>query len=853
MSDLGFIDVKSADDDATNPRKIAQLQSLSSGTTQFTDHFGSNDLYDNFAFSLGTPSNLAMRLSWYDTNTVFFKIFDQNGDLVKAAWSRDLRDTSNDPGRDFGNTSMKISEQLQAGTYTLQVMGMTDSDYQFRFSNSPITQTPSTPVTSPVTPPTTTPTPIPVTPAADSDGTLATAYPLNSLTVGDDTSVTTKIGGGDDNDYYKFSLDAPSNFAARLSYASTNPLLHIYQADGTEITNAGDPNTPPPADSVTIYPYSTKFTANLVAGEYYARVDANNSTGTDYGLRLSNTPITTQTPTTPVTTPPTTTPVTPPTTTPVPVTPTPVDTTSPKLVDLLPSNGAMNTNVDTNIYVTFNEPVKAGQGNIEIYNLTMDTSKPGRIINVNDTTQVTFLSTNQMQIHPTKVLTGGSKIEIRLYPGVVKDIAGNSYASESQFSFTTDGLNPLQSYATAAVTNPELVTNPDKYIQYTDLVNTGTIPQDAIYASNNVAAPVTDEEYVRNTLMNFGRTNITPYDMNYWLGVLKTEGGQGEKFRARFVKEFEEYSADKDTISSPEAKQDAVMAKNKTTTAGDEIKATLTKAVNTANEIKTTVEAIPIYKTVKTAQEIKDTFKAIYGDVTNIGGAATLLFQELDGLKGVITTVQKQLTVPISGMSENFLGIDQKYVEPANYSNRSFVKTTIDEVTSKNSLLAFSLGLEQVVSVIDAANTVKDGVNAAIKSAFTKILDGKQIANDALEAGFLKVTKALNDVSFLLNLSDGKVKYLTESVVKLASKNFLKTDDYVDQAFNEYDYSKLPATNHNRAITDDFQYLTEGFTTLFNNYINDAYSNNNHTITASTPLTANQLYNQPLYTTKNQP
>jgi len=281
----------------------------------------------------------------------------------------------------------------------------------------------STPTTVNTTP--TTPAPVPVTPApipaADNDGTVATAQQLNSLVVGTTPNTTPfrldSIGGGDNNDFYKFRLEADSNFAARLSYASTNPLLKIYQKDGITPISAVLSSEPDTQSSNFPSTNTQKITANLAAGDYYVQVAANGSTGTDYGLRLSNTPITTQTPSTPVTPP-----VTPPTTT-------PVDTTLPILSSNFPANTAKDVAKDTNIVLTFSEPVKAGTGNIDIYNLTtMGISEPGRKIDVNDTTQVIFSGDNKMEIRPTKAFTGGSQLLIKLHQGLVKDMAGNALA-----------------------------------------------------------------------------------------------------------------------------------------------------------------------------------------------------------------------------------------------------------------------------------------------------------------------------------------------------------------------------------------------------------------------------------------
>jgi uncharacterized delta-60 repeat protein len=102
------------------------------------------------------------------------------------------------------------------------------------------------------------------------------------------------------------------------------------------------------------------------------------------------------------------------------------DHTAPTLSAVTPTDNASAVAVDSNIVITFSEVVQAGTGNIVITNGNGDT----RTISVTNSGQVT-ISGKTVTINPTNNLNPGTNYNVQLASGVIKDLAGNSYAGIS--------------------------------------------------------------------------------------------------------------------------------------------------------------------------------------------------------------------------------------------------------------------------------------------------------------------------------------------------------------------------------------------------------------------------------------
>ncbi|WP_283147846.1 SdiA-regulated domain-containing protein [Silvimonas soli] len=108
----------------------------------------------------------------------------------------------------------------------------------------------------------------------------------------------------------------------------------------------------------------------------------------------------------------------------------------PGLTIFKPTTGKTNVGIGSNLYLTFDQAVKAGAGNLVLSNGT-DT----RTIAVTDTTQVTF-NGSVMKIHPKFYMVAGTTYNVTYPTGVINTVAGaNTVAvsDPSTFSFTTIG------------------------------------------------------------------------------------------------------------------------------------------------------------------------------------------------------------------------------------------------------------------------------------------------------------------------------------------------------------------------------------------------------------------------------
>jgi Ca2+-binding RTX toxin-like protein len=118
------------------------------------------------------------------------------------------------------------------------------------------------------------------------------------------------------------------------------------------------------------------------------------------------------------------------------------DLIAPTLNSTNPADNATGVAVNTNLVFTFSEGVKAGSGNIYIYN---SDGTVARTIAVNDTTQVNIVG-NTVTINPSVDLASGSSFYIRLASGVITDLAGNNFDGindNSALNFSTINASNL--------------------------------------------------------------------------------------------------------------------------------------------------------------------------------------------------------------------------------------------------------------------------------------------------------------------------------------------------------------------------------------------------------------------------
>lgn len=138
-------------------------------------------------------------------------------------------------------------------------------------------------------------------------------------------------------------------------------------------------------------------------------------------------------------------------------TPVNVDTTAPSLLGLTPADDSKAVAVNSNIVLSFSEAVKAGIGNLSIYNNDGSLAKS---IAMADSSQVRF-SGNTVTVNPITDLSYSKDYYIQIAANAITDTAGNNYlgiSNVSTYNFSTvaasklvDSIAPkLQAFTTSS-------------------------------------------------------------------------------------------------------------------------------------------------------------------------------------------------------------------------------------------------------------------------------------------------------------------------------------------------------------------------------------------------------------------
>lgn len=117
---------------------------------------------------------------------------------------------------------------------------------------------------------------------------------------------------------------------------------------------------------------------------------------------------------------------------------------------------------DNDLWLVFDEIVKAGAGNITITNEVDPTDN--RIISVNDTTQVSFNDFGNVIINPTADLVPNTLYSIQIDSTAITDLAGHAYTGISDnisLNFTTISSNPHLTSITPADDTSDFAVNRD--------------------------------------------------------------------------------------------------------------------------------------------------------------------------------------------------------------------------------------------------------------------------------------------------------------------------------------------------------------------------------------------------------
>ena len=122
------------------------------------------------------------------------------------------------------------------------------------------------------------------------------------------------------------------------------------------------------------------------------------------------------------------------------------DTTPPVVISFAPTNSANNVPTSSDIVVNFDENVQFGSGSITIKTAV------GTVVATYDAASSTNLSISgsTLTINPSADLGIFTGYQVEIAAGAIKDMAGNNYAGESNYNFTTQTLDSLYHFSVVA-------------------------------------------------------------------------------------------------------------------------------------------------------------------------------------------------------------------------------------------------------------------------------------------------------------------------------------------------------------------------------------------------------------------
>ena len=123
-----------------------------------------------------------------------------------------------------------------------------------------------------------------------------------------------------------------------------------------------------------------------------------------------------------------------------------IDMTPPTVMSTTPIAGTFGVSITDNIVFTFSEPIQIGSGNILLK------TAAGTTIATYDAATSTNLSISgsTLSINPGADLSIFTGYQVEIAAGAIKDMAGNNYAGESSYNFTTQTLDSLYHFSVVA-------------------------------------------------------------------------------------------------------------------------------------------------------------------------------------------------------------------------------------------------------------------------------------------------------------------------------------------------------------------------------------------------------------------
>ncbi|MCH9639024.1 MAG: Ig-like domain-containing protein [Betaproteobacteria bacterium] len=185
-----------------------------------------------------------------------------------------------------------------------------------------------------------------------------------------------------------------------------------------------------------------------------------------------------------------------------------VDST-PNLLRVTPSDGSTDFRVDENLFLSFDETVVAGSGEVVI---SSDTDT--RTIDINDTSQVTFSENGAVIINPQKDLIPNTVYTLQVSDGAVVDIEGNAFTDFNPRTFApVAGSLPKLEFSNPENGSSEFQVNDNIELRFDEAVKAG-IGNIVISSDSDVRTiAINDSSQVSfNSSLRFGTVIIDPTD-----------------------------------------------------------------------------------------------------------------------------------------------------------------------------------------------------------------------------------------------------------------------------------------------------------------------------------------------------
>ena len=225
-------------DNAGNTFSSARVINVDSNATSYSDWVGNADTIDYYRFSLNDTSDFDLTLSGL-TEDIDVRLYDSAGSQIANS-------------DNWGTASETITEELNTGTYYIQVYPFSGAETNYNLSVSAT----------------------PLVPIDNAGNTFSNARVINVDS--NATIYSDWVGNADTNDYYRFSLNDTSDFDLTLSGLTEDIDVRLYDSAGSQIAYSGNVGTA-----------SESITEELNAGTYYIRVYPYNGAETNYTLSVS--------------------------------------------------------------------------------------------------------------------------------------------------------------------------------------------------------------------------------------------------------------------------------------------------------------------------------------------------------------------------------------------------------------------------------------------------------------------------------------------------------------------------------------------------------------------------------------